>query len=52
MIEVIPEIETILGSEPAPLTDETLMLGLHFLCDRDPDLLQMLTKLKGTEGRP
>jgi DNA-3-methyladenine glycosylase II len=45
MAGVIPETETILASVPASLTEETLGHGLFFLCERDPDLAQVLMKL-------
>ena len=45
MIERIPKIEAIQESDPAPLNEETFAYGLHFLCDRDPDLAQILAKL-------
>jgi DNA-3-methyladenine glycosylase II len=45
MIETNPGIEANLTSIPEHLTDETFANGLHFLCDRDPDLAGIMDKL-------
>ena len=45
MTETNPEIKVSLASIPTPLTDETFANGLHFLCDRDPDLAEIMDKL-------
>ncbi len=45
MVKRIPKIEAIQESVPATLNEETFVHGLHFLCDCDPDLAQILAKL-------